>query len=66
MVDKLNQIRELNRIIKRLKEEHRHRRYSGTMVCPMCEGKLSVIHYRSNGLTRGLCATPECLEWVDC
>ena len=52
-------------LIQEIKEIHRGENWNGTVVCPICEGKLSLTHSAYNGHVWGKCETEGCLSWME-
>lgn len=52
-------------VAKDIKENHVGRDWHGEIFCPMCAGRLVVMHSGQNGHTHGRCDTKDCLQWMD-
>ena len=46
------------------KEQAKSGRRIGSFDCPKC-GKMLIWAVGGNGHTRGKCATPECVAWIE-
>jgi hypothetical protein len=52
-------------LIRRIKETHKGKSWSGVEECPVCKGKLHMSHAAYNGHCHGSCETENCLSWME-
>ncbi len=52
-------------IIAAIKANNEGENTKGTVVCPICKGKLHWIHHAINGRVYGRCDTEDCVHWME-
>lgn len=52
-------------LVRKIKETHKGKSWSGVEECPACKGKLHLSHAAYNGHVHGNCETEGCLSWME-
>ena len=52
-------------VVPEIKQAHKGKNWSGTRVCPVCDGTLHLSHAASNGHVHGRCETDGCVAWME-
>lgn len=52
-------------LVRKIKEQHKGKSWSGVEECPACKGELHISHAASNGHVHGRCDTEGCLSWME-
>lgn len=51
--------------MRNIAAEHAGEDWHGIQSCPVCNGKLALIHSANNGHVWGFCGTARCLRWME-
>lgn len=55
----------IGKVATAIKEKHKGEDWHGAVLCPICNGRLTVMHSGTNGHTHGRCETDDCLKWME-
>ena len=48
-----------------IKKNHQGKDWHGAVICPMCAGRLVVMHSGTDDRTSGRCDVKDCLKWTE-
>lgn len=51
--------------MRNIAAEHAGEDWHGIQPCPVCSGRLAIIHTASNGHIWAFCETSGCLRWME-
>ena len=53
------------KVVSEIKQRYEGKDWHGQVLCPICQGRLTVMHSGINDKTHGRCETDECLRWME-